>query len=65
MKNEKYEGRWLGIQVMSVPDLEFKGPIILPERCIRYLEKVTEIERKYSDEVYNNLMSKLEERNKK
>ena len=44
-----YIGRFCGFEVESIPDKDFKGPIIIPECMVKYLEKASKIRQEYND----------------
>ena len=44
-----YIGMFQGFKVESIPDKDFKGPIIIPECMVKYLEKAEKIRKEYND----------------
>ena len=48
-----YIGMFQGFKVKSIPNKDFKGPIIIPQCMVEYLEKVEKLR-----EEYNNLCIK-------
>ncbi len=47
---DNFIGTFQGFKVKSIPDKNFKGPIIIPECMVEYLKKVEKLR-----EEYNNL----------
>ena len=56
-----YIGMFQGFKVESIPDKDFKGPIIIPECMVKYLEKTEKIRKEYNDLLIKQLFS-LEEK---
>lgn len=44
-----YIGMFQRFKVESIPDKNFKGPIIIPECMVEYLEKAEKIRKEYND----------------
>ena len=44
-----YVGMFQGFKVKSIPDKNFKGPIIIPECMVKYLEEAEKIRKEYND----------------
>ena len=42
-------GTFQGFKVESIPDKDFKGPIIIPECMVKYLEKSEKMRKEYND----------------
>ena len=44
-----YIGKFCGFEVKSIPDKDFKCPVIIPECMVKYLEKVEKMHKEYND----------------
>jgi len=53
-----YIGMFQGFKVKSIPDKDFKGPIIIPECMVKYLEKAEKIRKEYNDLRIEQIFSK-------
>lgn len=46
---KEFIGMFQGIRIESIPDKDFKGPIIIPECMVKYLENAEKIREEYND----------------
>ena len=56
-------GTFQGFEVESIPDKDFKGPIIMPECMVKYLEKAKKIRKEYNNLCIEQIFGKRSKNN--
>lgn len=56
-------GKFQGFRVESIPDKDFRGPIIIPECMEKYLEEIEKIRKEYNDLRIEQIFGKRSKKN--
>ncbi len=63
LKTKEFIGMFQGFRVESISDKDFKGPIIIPECMVKYLEDVEKMRKEYNDLRIEQIFSKRSKNN--
>jgi hypothetical protein len=55
---DNFIGIFQGFKVKSIPDKDFKGPIIVPQCMVEYLEKAEKLREEYNNLRIEQIFSK-------